>query len=544
MKAIRVESGQAAVAAERCVCCGTCIRECPQKAKTFRNDVERARRILAAGGRVAASVAPSFAGFFREWEWMRLPSALRQLGFSFVAETAVGARHVSDATARFMGDHPDRVHVASSCPAVVAFVERYRPERTRDLVPVLSPMLAHAKLLRARLGADSRVVFIGPCVAKKAEAERPEHAGLVDCALTFAELLELFEMEGVALAALEESDFDERAPARARFYPLLGGCMRAASRGTGLLDSETLAVSGIRKVEAALALPMDGAGALRLIEPLFCYEGCIGGPAIPGDGNPFERRAKLLSYAAGQSDAAAEEDTSCAVGLRTSFRAAPLEDHVPITEEAIRLELEKTGKIGPENQLNCGACGYNSCREKAVAAIRGLAEAEMCLPYMRRLAESKTDSLIEGSPNGIVLVDEHLRILSMNPAFRKMFLCSDAVLGRHISYLMDPDPFEKVAAGRDLVEAVAEHKQYNRVCSHKVYRIPRENQIAGIFANITEEREREVKLRRLRAETVLQARDLLEHQTRMAQSLASFLGKSTAQGEQLVEKLLKLANEE
>ncbi|HBF34925.1 TPA: hypothetical protein DDW35_10230, partial [Candidatus Sumerlaeota bacterium] len=481
-----------------------------------------------------------FAGFFRDWEWKRLPSALRQLGFSFVAETSVGAWHVSHATAEFMQKNPGGAHIASSCPAVVSYIERYRMERTKDLVPVFSPMLAHAKLLKERLGKNSQILFIGPCVAKKAEAERPEHAGLIDCVLTFSELLEWFELDNITLSQQEESDFDEQPQPGARYYPLLGGCMRAASLSASLLDPNVLSVSGFRKIQSALTL--DETGEISLIEPLFCSEGCVGGPAIPGDGNPYDRRGKVLHYATEHPGKPATEIVPTGL-FTTRFHAHSADDGIPISEEEIRLELEKTGKLDPENRLNCGACGYNTCREKAIAAIRGLAEAEMCLPYMRRLAESRTDRIIDSSPNGIILLDEHLRILSMNAAFHKMFMCSDAILGKHISYLMDPDPFEKVAAGQDLLETVVEHKQYNRVCSQKIYRIPEDNQVAGIFANITEEREREAQLSRLRAETSLQASELLEHQTQMAQTLARFLGENTARGEALVEKLLRLAKE-
>jgi transcriptional regulator with PAS, ATPase and Fis domain len=179
-----------------------------------------------------------------------------------------------------------------------------------------------------------------------------------------------------------------------------------------------------------------------------------------------------------------------------------------------------------------------------VAVIRGLAEIEMCIPYMRRLAERRTDRIIETSPNGIVILDEHLDILSMNGAFRRMFVCSDAVAGKRISYLMDPEPFERLSTGREtMVEMTVRHERYNLVCHQILYPLPEERQYVGIFVNITHSRTSRKQLDELRAQTLLQARELLDHQVGLAQQIAQFLGESTARGEQLVENLMRLASE-
>jgi PAS domain S-box-containing protein len=224
--------------------------------------------------------------------------------------------------------------------------------------------------------------------------------------------------------------------------------------------------------------------------------------------------------------------------------AKPVPDDSRVTDAAIRGIYAKTGKLDPKNQLNCGACGYSTCRDKAVAVVRGMAEAEMCIPYMRYLAERRTDRIIETSPNGIVTLDENLRILSMNPAFRRLFMCSEAVLGRHISYLMDPDPFERLAAGVVArVECVSEHRNYRYVFHQIMYRLPEENQFVGIFVDVTETRANRDELGRLRAETLAQARELMEHQLKVAQQVTRFLGENTARGEELVEKLVRLVGD-
>jgi len=229
-------------------------------------------------------------------------------------------------------------------------------------------------------------------------------------------------------------------------------------------------------------------------------------------------------------------------GLDTRFAAQPVLDAEGVSEEQIRAVLEQTGKANPENQLNCGACGYATCRDKAIAVVRGMAEPGMCIPYMRRLAEQRTDRIIETSPNGIVILDEHLRILSMNPAFRRFFMCSEAVCGRPISYLMDAEPFEQLATGKtDLIETTVKHARHNLVCHQIQYALREERQYVGIFVNITRTQADREKLDRLRTQTVAQAQELLQHQVEMAQTIAGFLGESTAQSEMLLERLMLLA---
>lgn len=541
VKAIRMSGGQAAVVAERCIACGMCVRECPQRAKSCRNDTERAERLFAPGVTVAASVAPSFAAAFAPFERRRLPSALRRLGFAYVGETAIGAHHVATRTAAIVAAHPERRHVSTACPAAVRYVERYRPELIPALVPVVSPMLAHARHIRRRFAGETRVVFIGPCVAKKAEAERPEHAGLIDCALTFVELREWFGRAGIDLSACEESGFDEAPEGAARLFPLEGGGAFAAGWPIALPAGNVAVAGGFAEVRAALD-GLRAPGAPRVIEPLFCVQGCVNGPAMPEGRNLYARRDDALEYAA-QCPGKTPESRDHG-DLAARFAAPDAAATPPPAEERIRQVMEMTGKSREEDQLNCGACGYADCRDQAIAVLEEMAEPEMCIPHMRRLAERRVDRIIETSPNGIVLLDHNLCIIHMNPAFRRLFLCTDAVHGQPVSRLMDPEPFARLASGQErLIDAVVEHKQYNLVCHQVLYPLPEERQYVGIFHNVTTSRANQEKLDTLRARTVLQARELLEHQLRMAESLARFLGESTAKGEDLVEKLLLLTEE-
>jgi len=553
-----MHDGQASVVAERCISCGTCVRECPQSAKTFRNELETAKRLLESGDRIACSLAPSFAGFYSERLQKRIPSVLRLLGFSYVAETAIGAFFTAKASARYIeklnGKEPG---IISACPACVEYVLRFQPQWSRYIVPVVSPMIAHAKYIRNKIGAETKVVFIGPCVAKKVEGQNAAGNGHIDSVLTFDELNQWLDEEKIDIAGCEESDFDEQPHGAARYFPLEGGCVKTAGWTANLFDEKVVAVSGFNDVRHALEASQPG----QIIEPLFCPHGCTGGPA-GGNKEPFyEARRNLLDYIRNgtknsgmpipTAEKIAEEETlttedEAFLNTLTQYYDPPkMSKRKEITETQIREVFEKTGKSLPERQYDCGSCGYPSCREMAIAIIEGFAEPEMCVPYFRQVAEQRIDRIIETSPNGIVTLDEHLNIVNMNPAFRQFFQCSNAVCGRPISYLMDPEPFERLLAEPNKkVEMIVYHESYHLVCSEVLYSLPVEKQFVGIFMNITKLQKNETQLDNLRQQTVRQARELLEQQVLMAETIAACLGENAARAESLLEKLMDQAEQE
>lgn len=539
VKAIRMKNGQAYVDDTRCIACGTCIRECPQGAKSFRQDIEIVQRLVESERFVAASVAPSFAAVFTGWQRRRLPSALRALGFDYVGQTTQGAYQVSAHTANLM-EGQDRTFIGTACPAVVNFIEKYHHEAVENLIPLTSPMTTHARMLKKRHGAESAVVFIGPCVAKKSEALRPEVAGAVDCVLTFKELATWMEQRGIDLSKCEESDFDEKPIRTAQLYPLPGGSIRTAEIHDEGLDARIVRADGVGGVKDLLTSVLRE-GRYSLLEPLFCSQGCVNGPGIGTTNNIFDRRREIIEYNREAAENSSPPPLEEAPLLHATFNEVNTESR-EASEEEIQQVLEMTGKSDPQQQLNCGACGYDSCRSKAIAVVQGMAEQEMCIPFMRRLAERRTDRIIDTSPNGIVILDADLIIISMNPTFKHFFSCSDAVLGRHISYLMDPAPFEKLVSGMtDKLDITVAHRPYNLLCRELIYTLKEEKQIVGIFMNITTQQEQEKRLNELRSQTVQQANELLEHQVKMAINIAQFLGESTAKGEALVRKLLAMS---
>jgi len=539
VKAIRMERGQAYVDERRCIACGTCIRECPQQAKSFRHDIDVAQRLIETGKQVVASIAPSFAAVLSKWQRDRLASALRALGFRYIGQTSHGAYQVSYHTMEVLKRDGSRPYIGTACPAIVNYIEKYRPELVDLLIPIVSPMVAHARMPKEKLGPDVRVIFIGPCVAKKTELLRPQNKGTVDCVLTFKELMMWLNQKGISLANCEESNFDERPAHMAQLYPLPGGMIKTAGLNDDGFNPQLIRVDGMANIKALLdSLP--GESSYTLIEPLFCNQGCINGPGMGTEKNLFDRRIDILRYDQDTKDihiVPRPEDGNLFYGEYRREEGIIKE----VTEEEIEQVFEKTGKSDPQQQLNCGACGYDSCREKAIAVVQNMAEPEMCIPYMRRLAERRTDQIFNTTPNGVIILDKELNILAVNPAFKKFFFCSDAVLGRHISYLMDPAPFEKLITGAaDSLDIVRTHKHYNLMCRELLYILKQDQQIVGIFINITSQQENENKLKEIKSQTIEQASELLEHQIKMAQTIAQFLGESTARGEELVRKLMSL----
>lgn len=543
VKAVKMENGQATVNEELCIFCGTCIKECPQGAKQYRNDLAKVLSLLKSNERVVCSIAPSFASVFNSWEVKRIPSALRKLGFAFVSETAVGAYQVSLASNREIENSNRNISITTACPAVVNYVEKYNPENLANLVKIVSPMTAHAMLLKEKLGNDIKTVFVGPCVAKKAEAEREQSSNLIDAVITFEELRDLFEMENIIPGRCEESDFNEKPAGHSRMFALSGGQMKTSDYESDAFSMNVIPVSGYDEVSDILQSVKSNGNDKYVIEPLFCRQGCINGPGCRVEKSIFDKRNDLLKYFSSQKITEDELPEQTELDLSTSF-GENLDIFSEFTEDEIKAILAKTGKTTEEDELNCGACGYSTCRDKAIAVLKGMAELEMCIPFVRRMAEQRTDKIIESSPNGIVILDDELNILNMNPAFKRFFMCSEATCGKNISYLMDPEPFVKLKAASDSVfEATVHHEKYGITCFEKLYMLEKDRQYVGIFVDITKSESARKQLDSLKSETVSQARELLDHQINFAQQMAKFLGENTAKGEKLVDNLMKLSGD-
>lgn len=392
-KAIRVVGGQAEVITERCIGCGNCVKVCSQRAKEVYNSIPAVRDLLAGDQPVAAVVAPSFPAEFHECGYPSLVGGVRALGFTWVVEVAVGADLVAREYQRLLSQNHAQPYIATTCPAIIAYVERYFPYLVSKLAPIVSPMVAAARALRHLHGPDIKVVFIGPCIAKKGEAESQSVWGEIDEVLTFVELREMFEMGGIHGGSVIPDEFDPPLAGLGALFPISRGLLQAAAIPEDLTSCNVVVAEGRAGFVEAIKEFQGGHCNPKLLEVLAC-EGCIMGPGIANDDPLYRRRSRVSEYVRGRLEkldtAAWERQMAAFEGLDLARRFMPDDRRTP---DPSRHELEeillRMGKHRAEDELNCGACGYDTCVEHAIAIHKGLAQSEMCLPYtIERLRET------------------------------------------------------------------------------------------------------------------------------------------------------------
>lgn len=385
-KAIKVEEGQAKVLEERCITCGNCVKVCSQSAKEIECEIELVRELLQDASPVFAALAPSFPVAFYPARPRQVVTALRKLGFEEVLEVAFGAQLLGREYYKLFKEGRQSTIISTPCPAVVFYIEKYLPSLIPYLAPLVSPMIALGRVIKQKYLPQAKVVFIGPCIAKKAEIRDPQVAGAVDAVLTYDELHSLLAQDGVELTRLPETDLDGPRPGIARLFPVSAGLLKTAALRADILENDIMVVDGKDNVLQILSELSQDAIKVEFLDILFC-KGCIDGPMIQDGLSCFSRKEILTDYVRqelnkeGQKDIEAVLDAYADVDMHRDFRNRAISLPTP-SEEEVKAILRRIKKLGPEDELNCGACGYPTCREKAVAVYQELAEAEMCLPYL------------------------------------------------------------------------------------------------------------------------------------------------------------------
>ncbi len=534
VKSIRISANQAHIVPEECILCGQCFVVCPQGAKEIADDTEKAE-VLLNSGRVIASLAPSFTANYDGAGIEAMEKALKQLGFYAAEETAIGATIVKKEYDRLLENGEQDVIISSCCHSINLLIEKYFPSALRYLAKVVSPMQAHCMDIKKRY-PDAKTIFIGPCVSKKDEAAR--YPGFVDCVLTFEELSNLMRKRGISV----EKTREEGSRGRARFFPTTGGILK--SMFLPRTDYSYMALDGTEDCIAALQEIEKGNLRNCFIEMSACRGSCVGGPVMEKyHYSPVSNYNKVATYA--KSDDFDVADVSPEEIYREHEFIG--ESKAMPTQSEIEAILRKIGKTKPEDELNCGSCGYNTCREKAIAVYQGKADLNMCLPYLKEKAESFSDNIISNTPNGIIVLNEDFEVQQINAAARDIMNIRSAndVLGEQVVRILDPKDFMEVKQTgmsiRDRRVYLAEYRKYveETILYDKEYKI-----IICIMRDITDiETEKEKKEAISRA-TIDTADKVVDKQMRVVQEIASLLGETAAETKIALAKLKESISDE
>jgi PAS domain S-box-containing protein len=538
VKSIAFKDGQAQIIDDECVYCGSCLLICPQNAKYVTSDLGRVRAAVKAGDRLYVSLAPSYIAAFPGTGILRISSALRQLGFARAEETAIGAAQVTREYDRLIRAHKMRNIITTSCPSVNLLVEKYYPDLIPQLAPVVTPAVAHARMIKQIYGARAKVVFIGPCIAKKFERADPDNGGAIWAVLTFDELRDWFADEKVDLS-LPDPDARAMANTLPRFYPAPGGILRNLAH-EDRRRYERMSVDGLdRCMEILDSIRRDGLSGYFL-EMDACPGGCLGGPVLRMMREPFLRAKDALIAnvkSTGEAPPALTENVGAPFAKRFHGRAVKR----PEPDEAkIREVLALTGKTAPEMELNCGCCGYNTCREKAIAVIEGKADINMCVPYMRELAESFSNTVVEHTPTGILITDDRLKIKQINPAAARMLGLDQGDIGRSVTDILPSGDFEKAIGGdKRVLSRKTEYAGLGLTVEQSVIFVPDSRTVFVLIRDISEQERMLREQRRVTEETADFARQVVDKQMRVVQEIANMLGETTSETKTALSKLTK-----
>lgn len=528
VKSIRFSGNQAYIIGNECVMCGQCFVVCPQDAKQIVDETEKVKVLLGSGSPVVASLAPSFIANYDGKGIEAMRDGMKKLGFYDVEETAIGATIVKSEYERIC-DQEDRDNIITSCcHSVNLLIQKHYPKLLPYLADVMSPMQAHCKDIKRRI-PGAKTVFIGPCVAKKDEAQYYE--GIVDAVLTFDELTAWFKSEKIVL----EQKVDSEEHSRARFFPTTGGILK-----TMALDNPKytyLAIDGMENCIGALKDIESGNIHNCFIEMSACSGSCIGGPVMEKfHRSPIKDYVTVAKYA-GPKDFLVY--TPSRKEIEKEFTIIDQRNTEP-SEQEIRETLHQMGKMKPSDELNCGSCGYNTCREKAVAILQGKAEISMCLPFLKDKAENFSDTIARNTPNGLIVLNDKLEVQQVNKAALKILnlRTPSDILGDQVVRVLEPGDFMSVLLnGRNIHnkrEYLAEYEKYveKTIVYDEGYRL-----ILCILRDVTEEELQKERKAKISRQTVEVADKVVDKQMRIVQEIASLLGETAAETKIALTKL-------
>ena len=528
VKAIRFSGNQAYIIGNECILCGQCFVVCPQNAKEISSELEKVKVFIQSGVPVVVSLAPSFVANYDGAGINAMRKALTKLGFFDVEETALGATVVKNEYERMLREDDRDVLISSCCHSINLLIQKHYPQALGYLADVVSPMQAHCKDIKSRI-PNVKTVFIGPCVAKKDEAEHYE--GIVDAVLTFEELSTWLKEENIEIIKEEEKDDNSKA----RLFPTTGGILKTMAQNVP--GYTYMAIDGVENCKQALKDIIEGKVHKCFIEMSACVGSCVGGPVMEKYHHSSIKDTIAVNNFAGSMDFEVAQPK--ADKLKKNFEYIE-QRYLKPSEMEIMSVLRQMGKFKPSQELNCGSCGYNTCREKAIAVCQGKAEISMCLPFLKDKAESFSDNIVKNSPNGLIVLNDRLEVQQINEAARKIINIPNArdVLGDLVIRILDPAPFMKVlTTGQEIRNQRVYLAEYKKYVEQSIFMDKESNLVIGIMRDITEEETQRKKKESISRQTVEIADQVVDKQMRIVQEIAYLLGETAAETKIALSKL-------
>ncbi|MFA7549325.1 MAG: [Fe-Fe] hydrogenase large subunit C-terminal domain-containing protein [Sedimentibacter sp.] len=546
VKAIKMINDQAQIVEEKCIACGNCFLVCPQNARNIHSDLENVENAFQQGKKIIVSIAPSYIGVYDEP--YKLISVLKYLGAYLIEETAIGAEQVSKLYSEYIKTTKKNNAITTCCPTVNMMIQNYYPDLIKYLMPIDSPMVAHCKMIRKRHGNDVYIVFLGPCISKKCEAYGYQLSGVMDAVISFEEIDKLMESRNINISEFEESYPDLEGNYKGKKYPLDQGILSGISHIVENSKFTPATISGIDNLKKAFDALSNEEITNVLIEANSCEGGCIGGPAVPKKSrNIYVRKIRAKNKIQILKEKIYKNYTLEDKNLNyiRNFRNKQY-IHPHFTEEEIKNVLEQTGKHDRSDELNCGACGYDTCRDKAISVLEGLSHPQMCMPYMRSEAEKISNIYFEYSPSIILIVDLDLNILDLNPVGEKAFNISvSSVKSQPLSSIIPDKDFKHVLRTEENMEGRKLNlEKYGLTVYERIIYLPKNKILFGILNDITNDELKKEQITNFKMNTLETADKVIEKQMRVAQEIAGLLGETTAETKSALLKLKKVVLEE
>lgn len=545
VKAIKMVDDQAQIIEERCVACGKCFLVCPQNARNILSDLDNVVKAIKENKKVIISIAPSYLGIYKNP--YKLIGALKKFGVHAVEETSIGAAKITELYREYLKKADGKNIITSCCPSVNLMIQIYYPELLDNLIPIDSPMIAHSKMLRQKYGKDSYITFLGPCLAKKCEAYPYQVAGIMDAVVSFEELENYFIENNISLEDCDEMLPDVSGSITGQRYPIERGILGGLTDILKDKEYTNIAVAGSKNCRELFDALKDNDLNNICIEANMCEGACMGGPAISKDEHNVYVRRILIKNKLKQNEELKKvfEKNDYDIDYSRRFRDRQIQGP-KYTQAQIEEVLRSIGKHSKADELNCGSCGYETCREKAVSVLDGLSYSGMCLPYMRSKAERISNISFEYSPNILFIVDENLNILELNPKAEEAFNAKMANMkGLNLSALMPVDDYEKVMeTGNNILSKKIVIEKYGIIAYSSIIYLPKLKIIFGILLDVTDEEQKKDKLLTLKLSTIETADKVIEKQMRVAQEIAGLLGETTAETKTTLLKLKKIVADE